>query len=230
MARSRLLLLHGAIGAASQLQPLCESLKDSFEVHTLNFSGHGGREFAESFGIDQFANDLESFITRHDYAPIDIFGYSMGGYVALHLAATKPRLIGRIFTLGTKFSWSPETATKEVKMLDPEKIAEKVPAFAEALKKRHHPQNWTEVLAKTKEMMLSLGQEPLLTNQRLQQVTQPTIIGLGELDNMVSEEESKLVAEALPNGKFHYFEGFKHPIEQVAIGKLSESIKSFFTN
>jgi esterase/lipase len=36
-----LLLLHGAIGAKDQLQPLADELKDNYFIHTLNFSGYG---------------------------------------------------------------------------------------------------------------------------------------------------------------------------------------------
>jgi esterase/lipase len=42
-----ILLLHGAIGAKDQLQPLADALKDRYIVHTLNFSGHGGEAFAK---------------------------------------------------------------------------------------------------------------------------------------------------------------------------------------
>ena len=37
-----ILLLHGAIGAADQLQPLAQVLAAHYNVHTLSFSGHGG--------------------------------------------------------------------------------------------------------------------------------------------------------------------------------------------
>ena len=43
----------------------------------------------------------------------DIFGYSMGGYVALHAARRHPERIGSIMTLGTKFAWDTPTAEKE---------------------------------------------------------------------------------------------------------------------
>ena len=54
----------------------------------------------------------------------------MGGYVALQLANKHPKYVQKIITLGTKFAWDKETAAKEVKMLNPEKIEEKIPAFA----------------------------------------------------------------------------------------------------
>ena len=71
---------------------------------------------------------------------IDIFGYSMGGYVALWLARFYPDRVGKIFTLGTKLKWNDEEAEKEIKMLNPEKVELKVPAFAQQLAERHGEQ------------------------------------------------------------------------------------------
>ena len=118
-----LLILHGALGSASQLDPV----KSTFEgkgivVHSLNFSGHGGASFQSNFGIEQFSSDTLQYLQHHQLQQVDIFGYSMGGYVALWLAKMHPDRVGRIVTLGTKFDWSEESAAKEVKKLNPEKI------------------------------------------------------------------------------------------------------------
>ncbi len=83
----------------------------------------------------------------------------MGGYVGLNLAKEYPELVGRIVTLGTKFAWTKEVAEKEIKMLNPEKIAEKIPAFADRLKSIHTNNNWKEVVRKTARMMYGLGTE-----------------------------------------------------------------------
>lgn len=40
-----LLLLHGAIGATDQLEPLAAELNSYYDVHMLNFPGHGEEEF-----------------------------------------------------------------------------------------------------------------------------------------------------------------------------------------
>ncbi len=104
-----IILLHGAIGTACQLQPLSAALsKYNFKTHTLNFSGHGKASFQTDFGIEQFAAELEVFIETNNLIQPAVFGYSMGGYVALHLAYTKPGLLGTIITLGTKFDGRPK--------------------------------------------------------------------------------------------------------------------------
>ena len=129
----KLLLLHGAIGAASQFDKLKEELKDKFEVYSLNFSGHGGEEMPdEKYSIELFADDAIKFIDKNKLEGIDVYGYSMGGYVALYIASKDKNKLGKIFTTATKFDWNEETSVKESKMLNPAKIEEKIPAFAKA--------------------------------------------------------------------------------------------------
>lgn len=221
------ILLHGALGSEKQLYPLKEILSDNFSVYTLNFTSHGGREFGSEFGINQFTSDLKDLLDTERLTNINIFGYSMGGYVALNAALTDNR-IAKIFTLGTKFGWSPETSQHEVKMLNPEKIEEKVPAFAKALEARHTPKDWKVVMHKTAQMMLDLGESPVLNTYKLKGISIPVIIGLGSEDNMVTQEESKEVANTLPNSEFKFYKGFKHPIEQIDVQILAKDLTEFF--
>lgn len=225
----KILILHGALGSAAQLNPLKSILEKSFEVHTLNFEGHGGRSFSErDFSIDSFTANVLDYLDENKIAQIDIFGYSMGGYVALNLALKAPSRVHRIFTLATKFAWSAESASKEVKMLDPVTIEEKVPAFAATLKERHAPLDWKEHLNKTAAMMLSLGNGDRLSIQDFRKIEHKVLLTVGSKDRMVSEEETQEVRKALLNGAFELLEGVKHPIEQVDLDLLAQQIKSFF--
>lgn len=215
-----IILLHGAIGAKDQLETLAVELKQQgYNVFTLSFSGHGQTPFASNFGIEQFALELEQFINENKLNQPTVFGYSMGGYVALYLAHRNPTILGNIITLGTKFEWSPEIAQKEVKMLDSKTIIEKVPKFAEALQKRHG-QDWELLLQKTAEMMLSLGNKNALTLSDFASIENKVWIGLADKDTMVSLEETTTVYKQLKNGAMYMIPNTKHPIETVDVGLL----------
>jgi pimeloyl-ACP methyl ester carboxylesterase len=135
-----ILLLHGALGSKSQLDPLKATLEaQGLPVYSTNFSGHSGEPFRNDFDIETFSGDMLRFLQENQLQRVHVFGYSMGGYVALWFARNHPEYVGKIVTLGTKFDWSPESAEKEVKKLNPEKIQEKVPAFARILEHRHAP-------------------------------------------------------------------------------------------
>lgn len=221
-----LLLLHGAIGSSAQLKPIAAALTDR-EVHALDFSGHGGKPINGVFSIERFAADVLDFLDANHVAQADFFGYSMGGYVALFLAHTHPRRVGRILTLATKFEWSPEIAAKEIKMLDPEKITEKIPAFAAELEKRHTPNDWKQVLSQTAELMTGLGHENRLPAHDLASIAQTVRLMIGDRDTMVTLEETISVYRLLPNASLAVLPMTPHPIEKIAIDRLVQEIKSF---
>lgn len=216
-----ILLLHGALGSSSQLEPLKKKLETQGRtVFMFNLSGHSGVPFRESFGIEIFADDVVTFLDKQNLNLVDIFGYSMGGYVAVWLALKHPELIGKIITLGTKFDWSPAAAEQEVRKLNAEKILEKVPAFARILEHRHAPNDWKKLLSKTRDMMLELGNQPLLAEENLKTIQQNILICLGDQDDMADRNYSQRVAEWLPKGVFQPLESTPHPIEKVDLNKL----------
>ncbi len=227
MKSPNLLLLHGALGSKAQLIKLAKELEGKYTVYSLNFEGHGGRSSQEDFSIELFANNVLAFLREHQISQTNIFGYSMGGYVALLLASQHPELVARMVTFGTKFDWNPEAARKEVKMLNPAVIEEKVPKFAAHLKSVHHPANWKEVLSKTANMMIALGDAPPLTPSELAKIDHRVLIGIGNQDNMVSLAESQATAATLRNGQLRILDGFQHPIEKNDLTELATVIYEF---
>ena len=225
---TQLLLLHGALGNAAQFDALCGLLLPEHVAFAPNFPGHGGLPTDAPFSMARFSDYVLRFLEKENIEQTDIFGYSMGGYVALHLAWKHPERVRRIFTLGTKLDWSPETATGMSRMFDVEKIEAKVPHFAEMLAKMHTPLDWKEVCQNTAAFLADLGNGQGLPPEAFSQIACPVTIGLGELDNVVTPEESRAVAESLPNGRFEILMGAKHPIEQADTVLLAARLKEFF--
>jgi pimeloyl-ACP methyl ester carboxylesterase len=225
---SSLLLLHGAIGAADQLQPLVRVLEANHKVHTLNFSGHGGALFpVEPFSIELFAREVLAYMDKEGLQRASVFGYSMGGYVAMYLAKHHANRIDKVITLATKFHWTEEIAAKETGMLNPDKIAAKLPDFATVLEKRHAPNDWHKVLNKTSDMLRSLGESNTLKPDEYASIETPCLILLGDRDKMVSLEETVDVFKSLPNAQMGILPGTPHPIEQVDVELLSFFISRF---
>lgn len=226
-----ILLLHGALGAASTLKPLKAVLSHTYQVYSINFSGHGGEVLPQTgFSIELFTQDVLAYLSQKQLEQVHIFGYSMGGYVALYLAHLHPEKVKSIFTLATKFNWSPATADKETKFLNPDKVQEKVPHFAAMLAERHSPQDWKSIMHQTAAMMQQLGQLPTLTDLILAQLNVPVQIGVGDRDNMVSLEETIHAYNQLPQANLVVFPATKHPLETVSIDRLRLEIDLFITS
>ncbi len=224
-----LILLHGALGSKAQFQSLEVSLSKYFYVHRINFSGHGGLSFSSSpFGIETFSRELKDYIVSNKLHGANVFGFSMGGYVALKLAQSNPDLISKIYTLGTKFDWNPFSAGQESEKLLPAIIEEKVPKFAAVLNKRHQPNDWKALVDSTREMMLQLGTNPVLSKADLLEITNDCQITRGASDNMVSQQETDWAANHLLFGHSKELPDTSHPLEKLDNDLLLAALINFF--
>jgi len=224
-----LLLLHGAIGAADQLTTLAAQLGKDFTVHNLDLPGHGSRPFSgDRYSISLFAKDVLSYMDDLKLSQVAIFGYSMGGYVGMYLARHHSSRISGVVTLATKFRWDPAIAQRETQMINPDKIQEKVPAFAQALHQRHQPKDWKMVLQRTAGLLKDLGDMPLLTPEICSGITTPVLLLLGDRDKMVSLDETLETYKALPNAQWGILPATAHPIEQVKTDLLACHIRAFY--
>ncbi|MES2702218.1 MAG: alpha/beta hydrolase [Bacteroidota bacterium] len=222
-----LLLLHGAIGASAQLASVAAQLSDKYTIHTLDFSGHGGKPADAAFTMELFANDVLEYMAAQQLESVSVFGYSMGGYVGMYLAKHHPEKVAKLVTLATKYHWDEATAAKETQMLNPDKIAQKLPAFADILQQRHAPADWKTVLGKTAEMMLALGSSNPLQTADYTTITTPSLILLGDRDKMVTLDETLVVYKALPNAQLGILPHTPHPIEQVDVDLLGFMVRKF---
>jgi pimeloyl-ACP methyl ester carboxylesterase len=223
-----LLLLHGALGSKEQFAELELALADKYKVHTLNFSGHGSRQWHHhAFTIQNFAHEVLGWMNEHYIQTIDIFGYSMGGYVALWLARFYPERVGKIFTLGTKLKWNDEEAEKEIKMLNPERVTEKVPAFALELEVRHGEHEWKSVMTRTALLMKDLAHTHL-SEQDFIKIDKHILLGRGDKDTMVTLEETEYAHLLLKNSELKTYEGIPHGIEKVPVDLLKNEIERLF--
>lgn len=228
MSKKSLILLHGAVGSASQFHVLIGSLSNHFYVHAFDFRGHGADAYDGVLTMQLLAEDVIHYMDKNDIKKADLFGYSMGGYAALCAAIGHPERIHRITTLGTKWQWNEEIAAREAKMLDADTMLQKVPAFTEMLRLRHTGLDWKSLLHRTAGLMLDLGHTGGLKAEDLINIQIPVNICLGSEDRMVTREESAEVAACLPNGSFTLLEGVPHPWEKVDVEILEKVMKSFF--
>jgi pimeloyl-ACP methyl ester carboxylesterase len=220
--KKHLILLHGALGCAAQLEPLKYELKADWQVHSFNFLGHGGQPIPSSLLITHLVDQLAEYIRTQipDKNPITIFGYSMGGYAALMLASRNIFPIQQIITLGTKLFWSPEVATREIGMLNPNVIEQKLPAFAKELEERHAPGDWKLLLAQTAGLMTDLGAHHYLNDEVLGGITVPCKLMLGDKDKMVSLNETVHAFNQIQQRALCVLPSTPHPIEKVDVKRL----------
>ena len=97
------LLIHGFTGTAAQMRPLAEVLKaEGYAVRGVLLPGHGENLAAmERSSWTDWLSGPEEILREMlaKYRKVDVVGYSMGGLIALNLAARYP--VNRVVTVST---------------------------------------------------------------------------------------------------------------------------------
>ena len=145
----------------------------------------------------------------------------------MYLAKNYSNRIEKLLTLATKFKWNKIIAEKEIKQLNAETIAEKLPDFAAALKNSHAPNDWKKLLEKTAGMLKKMGNDNPLKPEDLCSINQPVLLMLGDRDKMVTLDETLEVYNLLPQARLSIFPNIPHPIEKVSMLRLAFEIKTF---
>lgn len=93
-----LLLLHGATNSHSTFLPFMPALAQYAHVYALDLRGHGlsGRT-PGAYRLADFGQDVATFLCKEVGRPAILADHSLGGYVALWVAAEEPDLMERLF-------------------------------------------------------------------------------------------------------------------------------------
>jgi pimeloyl-ACP methyl ester carboxylesterase len=229
----RIVCIHGALGTGAQLAQLVSQLHESsataLEVHAVELPGHGDTLLAaHEYRIEGFSAWLTQYLSARDLVGATLFGYSMGGYIALYMASEWPDLVSGVITLGTKLAWSPEIAARETSRLDAATIRAKVPKFAEMLEARHRGAGgWELVLDRTAALMTRLGSAPTIDAERLSRIPVRVRLMVGDRDNVVSVDETLNAARNMASADTCVLPSTPHPFEQVRAALVAAMIRDF---
>jgi pimeloyl-ACP methyl ester carboxylesterase len=95
-----ILLLHGNMGRWQVFHPLIEELSKTRHVFAMDLRGHGkSSHIPNSYLLKTHVQDVVSFIREKIDAPLTLMGYSLGGMIALMVAAHYPKLIHQLIVL-----------------------------------------------------------------------------------------------------------------------------------
>lgn len=216
MTRTPLVLLHGALSSGTQLRDLAHRLGRP-DARTPDLDGHGANPAA--------AHTLDAFVdTALTDEPADLVGYSLGGYVALAAAIAHPDRVRRVVTIATKLAWTPEVAAGEVRRLDPDRLAERAPAFVADLAERHAGPGWRAVVESTAAFLTGLGTAPPL---ELERVFAPTLVLVGDSDALVTRDECEDAVRRMPDARLDVLPDTPHQYEWMDVGALASRIAAF---
>ena len=89
-----LILLHGFLESLEIWESFSEQLSEHFNVITIDLPGHGeSGSFGEVHSMNLMADTVNAVLDHLKIEKCVVAGHSMGGYVAVHFAATYPEKV-----------------------------------------------------------------------------------------------------------------------------------------
>ncbi len=202
-----LLLLHGAFLTVESWGKLVPELARSRQVIAVELQGHGHTaDVDRPLSFRQMAADAAALLREIRVERTDVYGYSMGGTVALALAARHPGLVRKLIVHGSTYNkegWEPE-GLKQFAAL-PADFAPK-PLKDPYDKVAPDPKRWPVLVAKLKEMEMSFEGLP---DGDLKAITAPTLIIMGDREGL-RPEQAVAMYRLIPKAQLAILPGADH--------------------
>jgi pimeloyl-ACP methyl ester carboxylesterase len=177
-----LLLLHGGLFDIDlQFGHVLPDLADGRRVVAADLQGHGRtNDIDRPLSTADLASDVVGLLGHLGLGPVDVFGFSLGGAVALHLAVRNPELVRKLVVGSISFNaeGTRQENVAEVGRMTVDMIAG-TPMEQEYLAKSPNPDKLQELLDK---IGAFLGAETGWTDDEIRGIAAPTLITVGDCD------------------------------------------------
>ncbi|MET0271338.1 MAG: alpha/beta fold hydrolase [Sphingomonas sp.] len=223
-----LVLLHGANGSAEEMRPLAERMPAGITVFRPDWLGHGGRPAPDDdYGVDTIIADLELLLDAAGIGRCFLFGYSIGGYLALVLASRRPERARGVATLAARHVWHPHAVAHLVHLATPERLTRPGNPRAAELAAIHHPTDWTRVNAANRRLFASLQTEGALNDAAVRAIAAPGLVLNATADPLVPVAESHALAACFRTWRLGLFPGSAHPFRDAPLDDIATVLADF---
>lgn len=224
-----LVLLHGAAGCTRlETAPLLRRLESAFHIVALDFHGHGASPSHESsVSFDLFAEDVLGCVDALDLNDVFLFGFSMGGNVALDVARRAPERVQAVAAHGANVTWTEARAADMQGRLDAGALAQKSERLADRLASHHD--DWRELFRQMHDWVATLPEQTPNMQAMAGDVDTPALITSVDQDDLFSLEETLTLYTLLPNARLEIFRGDQHALPLAPLDHLAATLTAWFS-
>jgi pimeloyl-ACP methyl ester carboxylesterase len=176
-----LVVLHGAYMTIDAMGEIVPSLAETRQVIAVELQGHGHTaDIDRPLSYEQMADDVTALLAEIGIEKADVFGYSMGGGVALQVAVRHPEVVRKLVV--TSASYTSDVMHPEllemIPSLTPEAFAGS-PIEEAYLRTAPNPEDFPNLVAKLKQ----LDMEPYAWQpEDIQGIAAPALLIIGDSD------------------------------------------------
>lgn len=152
-----LVLLPGSFYTIEMMGALVSQLAATRQVIAVELQGHGHTgDIARPLRFELLADDIAALIAHLGFEQVDIFGYSLGGGVALQTAIRHPDVVRKVIVASAPFrstGWYPEDQAAQAAITV--EMFTGNPLHDAFLRTSPTPDAWPAVVAKVRELVTS---------------------------------------------------------------------------
>jgi pimeloyl-ACP methyl ester carboxylesterase len=196
-----LVLLHGAFSAiGTSFEAVLPGLAKTRQVIAFELQAHGRTaDIDRPLSLEQLADDSAAALRHLGIDQADIFGYSMGAAVALHLAIRHPEVVRKLVLASVSYNLSGihPGLLEGLGEMKPE-MMHGSPWHEEYMRIAPHPEHFAQLFAKKTQMDRGIKDVPAET---IQAIKAPTLLIIGDSD-LVRPEHAVEMFRLLGGGVF----------------------------
>lgn len=237
-----ILFSHGLLWSGRLFHKQVDYFRDRYRCVVYDHRGQGrSGKPAAGHDMDQLYQDAISLIQALDLGKVHIAGLSMGGFIAMRLAARNPELVHSAILMETSAQEEPfkkkyRMLTTVVKMFGVASVKNKVMPIMFGQKFLNDPARkeerlfWEEQLLANDKGIVKAVKGVIDRNgveEEIKKITVPTLIMVGTQDVATIPEKAEFIHERIPGSRLVYIEGAGHSSSVEEPEQVNKAIEEF---
>jgi pimeloyl-ACP methyl ester carboxylesterase len=245
-----LVFSHGLLWSGHMFYKQVDHLKDRYKIVTYDHRGQGQSEVTQDgYDMDSLYNDAVGLIESLKLGAVHFGGLSMGGFVAMRLAARRPDLVKSLILMETSAQDEPNKVKYNllktiVKIFGVNSVVNPVMnimfgrTFLNDTERREEKQYWANQLTQNQRTIVRSVSGVIdrsAVADELPKIKCPTLILVGTEDIGTTPEKAEFIHSSIPQSSLKYIdhaghtacieepEQYNHAIEQFLNQVLEQS-------
>ena len=224
-------VLHGAAGCTQmETELLARRLSAHYRVLALDFAGHGqSSPFTETpFSPGLFIENVRALFEHKNISQAHVFGFSLGGFIALAFAHRHPELVQRLAVHATNLIWDQQLVDTMLTRLDHENIKARSKELVAYLSNMHGSENWVTLFEKMKTYTIEL-RGYFQEFKGVEKTPIPTLVSAVDKDDLFTVHSPVFLYDNLPNSTLAIIPGQRHALQNVDLDQLTPLVVRHFS-
>ena len=180
-----LIVLHGGLGGFGMFAPILPALAANRQIIGVDLQGHQHTADANRpMSCEQMADDIAALIEQLGLTKSDLFGYSLGGGVALQTAIRHPEMVRKLALVSVPYGsdgWYPEVRANMKSMgAEAAKAMVGSPMHQAYVNTAPNPEGWQTLVVKVGELI----RQDYDWSAGVSALKMPTLIVVGDADSI----------------------------------------------